>query len=465
MRYRLLLFLLLFTRLHMQAQTTLFVLSDTHVLAPEYTAQLGDAHSSGMLSALSSDLLVAAVDSAIAWYRGQKQQETYLLLTGDMTYNGEEASHRFVSRQLARLKAAGIQPLVIPGNHDLLNKYARNSKTADGTGANSVDRPTYRALYAPYGYVEADAVQGLCYVRRMGRHLALICLDDALDDGGNTYYSDGALSPATLNWMLQQARQLRSEGRTILAAVHHHLLEHHMHELELAGSRMLNATAGNNCGVTTQQVQQAFADAGIHYVLTGHFHAQDAQQTTLQTSEGNDHLLFDISTGSLASGGNYMRTLRFSDQDTRMDITSTHIQLQRDAHLLRQRGINDWSETQTFRAYADSVLQASNDAFTHQQIQSRAGSLAGMLKPLLEPLSEALDRFYMGDDASGRPLTALGNKLLLGMLRMAKPDLYSLFDSMIRNFATTPQNVTPDLNLLDLPVQVAPTPANVFPSR
>ena len=48
-----------------------------------------------------------------------------LLLSGDLTLNGEKASHEELAALLEELDEEGITTLVIPGNHDINNPYAK----------------------------------------------------------------------------------------------------------------------------------------------------------------------------------------------------------------------------------------------------------------------------------------------------------------------------------------------------
>lgn len=442
-----------------ETQILLHVMSDPHVLAPEYTVA-APPHGAGKVDKLSADILRAAVDQLIAAKPADKQ--TFLLITGDMTYNGERASHEYVAAQLGRLRAAGIECMVIPGNHDILNRHALDSKTEDGKPAEMVGREDFRLLYTSCGYEEADAVCGLSYARRLGTHLAIICLDDVLDDGGKTYYSDGALSSATLDWMVQQAHRYHAEGRAVIAAVHHQVMEHFMGQTSLAADRLVNGVAASSGGVSHADVQKAFVDAGIQYVFTGHFHTQDAKRLSVADSQGKHRLLYDISTGSLSCYPNYIRHAEFSDNDFSLSVSQ--VPFVRDEALLRSRGVGDWTSG-SFSDYSKQCLHEFNSLFVADLLKRLLGmsGSSALIKPLLGTattrVAAIFDELYAGRD---EPVDEEEHPMLYFLLdafreQLGLSGLYYVADSMKKNYVGNPSNFMPDNHLTHLPVEVLPS--------
>ena len=58
-------------------------------------------------------LLDAFMDQVIA------EKPSALVLSGDITMNGEKINHEELARKLGKVQEAGIPVLVIPGNHDI----------------------------------------------------------------------------------------------------------------------------------------------------------------------------------------------------------------------------------------------------------------------------------------------------------------------------------------------------------
>ena len=136
------------------ADTKITVLSDIHVMAPELIVNDGKAWQDFLAAKrtmldYSTQLFDEQVERLVA------ERLDIVLITGDLTKDGETASHRLVVSQLDRLRTAGIKVLVIPGDHDL---GMPSALIYDGD-------KTSKAETTPSGItsVEADSEQGTYY--------------------------------------------------------------------------------------------------------------------------------------------------------------------------------------------------------------------------------------------------------------------------------------------------------------
>lgn len=102
---------------------SLIIATDLHYLAPELTdhgsffeqfIEDGD----GKSMKYSNELVDAFVNQVV------EQKPDALILSGDLTFNGELLSHQALAKKLHRIRENDIPIFVIPGNHDLENPMA-----------------------------------------------------------------------------------------------------------------------------------------------------------------------------------------------------------------------------------------------------------------------------------------------------------------------------------------------------
>lgn len=285
----------------------ILVISDTHLLAPELYDD-GEAAQklaqNDMKLVLESDKLMRlTVDWAI------KQKPDLLLITGDLTLNGEQTSHKRFASHLARLAQNGVPALVIPGNHDISNPNAKQYKGDKATKASTITRDEFAKIYASYGYAGNSRRDpaSLSYACEPIPGLVVLGIDSNRDeenrlvargDTVNKYHNGGRIKPQTLQWLREQAEQARSQGKHVVAMMHHHLLEHIDGEAQYLKDYIV---------ADHDAVAKALADCGVHALFTGHLHITDAVTSGALT---------EVATGSLST---YPMPLRVATIDPSLD--------------------------------------------------------------------------------------------------------------------------------------------------
>ena len=259
------------------AQTRIAVISDIHV-----TSKTTKADDRKML-----DKSRVIFDKLVGQFKTQKPD--WLLVTGDLTEDGDMQSHQYVKTGLDQLRAVGVKVFVIPGNHDI----------------GAVDEEGFRAIYADEGYGAASVTDStsLSYACEPMAGLTLIGIDS----------HSGYLSGTTLNWVCQQAEAARSRGHQVIAMMHHPLFPH----FNNADLYINTATIGNY-----ENVRNKLADAGIRVILTGHFHTSDIAK------DWNDDLtreIYDINTGSAISYPCDYRMLALNRNLSELTVSTKHI--------------------------------------------------------------------------------------------------------------------------------------------
>ena len=135
---------------------TLFVATDLHYLAPELTDHGAyfekiTSRGDGKVMAYSEELVEAFVEQVI------DRRPDALILSGDLTFEGERTSHEALADKLARITAAGIPVLALPGNHDLNNTSAARYAGEGYERVDSVTSLEFLDIYRPFGYADAFA--------------------------------------------------------------------------------------------------------------------------------------------------------------------------------------------------------------------------------------------------------------------------------------------------------------------
>ena len=304
------------------------VLSDIHNLPSDLikdTADYQDAHNSDRKIFTESTGILDRMLAEVA-----EQAPDVLMISGDLTKDGELESHEYVAEQLAELKQQlpDIKIYVTNGNHDVNNSLAYDYNTEDGVKVPATRTTpelfleTYAdtvynaengvvAQFKPSAYTEAedgDKAGMLSYVAEPAEGYTVIVIDsgrysaDNTDAGTAEHQTSGQISEELKNWVVEQAQAAKAKGNTVIGMMHHGLVEHFDMEEEFLGDYLVN---------DYQDISTAFADAGIHYVFTGHMHANDI--ATMTTEAGNQ--LYDIETGSAVTYPCPMRFVTFTSKN------------------------------------------------------------------------------------------------------------------------------------------------------
>ncbi|MBQ1663680.1 MAG: metallophosphoesterase [Clostridia bacterium] len=229
-----------------------------------------------------------------------------LLLNGDITKDGEYAAHKSLAAKLKQLKKdlPDLKVYVTNGNHDINNPAAKNFNTESGKAvkAKRTTQKDFLAIYknvtwndktvtATYTPPEGAEAGALSYVARPKKGFTIIVIDsncytsDNTSDGEQLCEVRGNIPEDLLKWAQKQARAARKRGDTVIGMMHHGVVSHFTQESTILGHFLVD---------DFQTVSTKLADAGMHYVFTGHQHSQDV--AVMRTEKGNT--LYDIETGS-----------------------------------------------------------------------------------------------------------------------------------------------------------------------
>lgn len=295
-------------------------MSDTHYLPPDMIKDTADykthLNSDRKMFTESSAILDKMLDTV------REEQPDVLLISGDLTKDGELEGHRALAQKLEVLKKdlPKLHVYVTNGNHDVRNSNAMNFNTGDGTAvpAERTQPQDFIDAYANVTYQDSSVIarytppQGeqsgqLSYAARPKDGFTFIVMDsdryssDNTDSGKDEHETSGAISESLKAWVLGQVEEAKLRGDTVIGMQHHGMVPHFSMEPDVLPEYLVNGY---------ERLSQEFADAGMQYIFTGHMHANDIASVT--TAQGNT--LYDIETGSLVT---------YPSPARRVDITRT----------------------------------------------------------------------------------------------------------------------------------------------
>ena len=241
--------------------TRVVLMTDMHYLAGSLRDE-GEAfttmvnHGDGKLVNYVEEIVDAALEEAIS------QNADVLILSGDLSLNGEEDSHKELAKKLDKVELAGIPVLVIPGNHDINNGHAAVYYGAEKESVDSIDGEDFYEIYRRYGYDQALSrdSSSLSYVYALDEKNWLLMLDSCQYEPENKV--EGRIKESTLAWMDEQLLKAREQGIFVLPIAHHNLL---------AQSRMYTTQCAMDNNSEVIDLLQKYR---LPLFFSGHLHVQ-----------------------------------------------------------------------------------------------------------------------------------------------------------------------------------------------
>ena len=351
------------------------VMSDLHYLSPDMIADTEDFE-----HAFNSDRKLLKESSSVLHEmleRVRADKPDILLVSGDLTKDGEQECHAALAKQLQQLQQdiPGLKIYVINGNHDIRNYNAKNFNTPDGKAVPATrthpedfkriydfvySDPTVIATFTPAAGNEAGS---LSYVARPVEGLTVIAMDtcryssDNTSNGDDEHETSGAISADLEKWVIEQTAAAKARGDLVIGLEHHGLVPHFDVEPTILPMYLVNGY---------ERIAQEYADAGMSAVFTGHMHAVDIAAMT--TKAGNT--FYDIETGSALT---YPCPIRFVDlrRSTVGGETNTYMSVSTKTHI----GPIHYTDPATGVAYVidDLTEYARKFGFTTAMLKTVAG--------------------------------------------------------------------------------------------
>lgn len=238
-----------------------------------------------------------------------------VLITGDLSKDGEKVNHELMAQKLKEVEEAGKKVYVINGNHDISNAKAFQYLETGKKAISTISSKDFKEIYQDFGYGEAISQdkESLSYVVEPAPGYRIIAIDASkYNDSTSNPSSEaaGEIKASTMVWIKEQIKDARAQGKEVIGMIHQGVVPHFSVEATLFPIYLVKDYS---------KVANELADAGLSLIFTGHFHAQDISGIT--TSKGNK--LYDVETGSMVTYPVPIRNVTIKDHV--VVVTSTPV--------------------------------------------------------------------------------------------------------------------------------------------
>ena len=234
--------------------TTIVHISDPHYLSPslfdyERLRNLsfqGDGKATHIMDKVMDEFVKEMLDFS----------PDAVVITGDLTYNGEKKSHEELKEKLSVLENNGIKVFVLSGNHDTgKTPYALyKDEVVETDGISPMEG---EELWMDYGYGEAVSKDPASnsYLAAITDDIWILALDSNNGSGGN-------VRTKTLTWMENALKMATIKEKKVISATHQNLFIHN--------PRYTFGYQINN----SSKVTGILSKYGVRLNLSGHLHIQ-----------------------------------------------------------------------------------------------------------------------------------------------------------------------------------------------
>lgn len=291
-----------------------------------------------------------------------------LIITGDLTYNGEAQSHIDLVKLLEKVEENGIPVGVLPGNHDIAMPFSYSYKNGEAVPTDTVTYDEFYDLYGAFGYDEAELKDdnSFSYMMELNEDVWVVFLD------ANAENSLGRISGETLNWLIHSLEEAKARGKTVISATHQTLSVHN--ELFTDGFLIENEKV----------IREVYAYYDVRLNLSGHLHLQHL----CLDEEG----LSETSTGSIAVQPNNLAHLVI-DKDLNVSYRTEPIDV---AYWARMKKIPN-HDLRNFPKYSREFFTSISYDNTLRMLSNRTDLTKKEIDTMVTFSSNANTAYFAGD--------------------------------------------------------------------
>ena len=363
------------------SEITLYATTDLHYLSDQLTDG-GEAYEAFIRSGdgkqlLYMDEIMNAFSDEIA-----RDKPDVLIISGDLTNHGEKKSHEDMAKWLAGIEKSGTSVYVIPGNHDILNPYARAFRGDKQVITENVSPKEFTKLYAEFGYDAALSrdEDSLSYLAAPAEDLWLLMLDTSRYDDNPSLGSprlDGELSKETLQWITECAERAKENNAKLIAVMHHNLMDH-------SDVIRKGFTLNNN-----KDVIALFKTLQIQTVFSGHIHVQD-----IHSEKVADFEVVEIVNNALSVNPHQYGILNYSPSNESLSYRTSVVDV---ASWAREIGSND-TNLLNFQNYAADYFGRFAYDMAYRELSNLSGYTEDEKIAMAETMRILNIRYFSGTE-------------------------------------------------------------------
>ncbi len=361
----------------------------------------------------------AIVDAAFKEIADDKENEI-VIISGDVTYDGEKISHDMLAKKLYKLKESGKRIFLTFATHDFDNN-ARGYTEIGDFKLEEYTREELRRLYNDFGWNEAvsEHVPSYSYAVRMCKGWRFLMLNDDGDGRTQCGYDE-----TLIEWIKNQVKEAKNAGERIIAVTHHPMLP---------PGEIYPLFSHRDMLYNYETVAPMFADLGIQFCFTGHTHMQSI--TKLDTARGNR--LYHINTGSICAYPAPYRKMVVSDDG--IDV-KTH-NLKSFDWPLGGKSTDEYMKEHFLHMIRDIFDSMEND-IEHFKVLANGFSMEAETIDAIKPLLQLLGRII-----NGLTFKSLGKLLFVSSKidpSVANVKVRDFFLELVINLYSGVRKFTPD---------------------
>lgn len=245
-------------------KTSFWVISDTHLIADSLHDH-GQAFSQMQKTSQGKDLYYQETALSAFVRMAQKKKPAAIIVTGDVTFNGERVSAEKFAEIFEPLEET--QLLVLPGNHDIYDGWAREFRGKKQYYAGQISPRMWRNIFKT-SYKNAVSVddKSLAYSVQLNPNYLLILADSndyGKEESTTAPATAGFLGREQRRWIKAQLQYASENNLQVIFCMHHNLYAH-------------NPAVNKGYVVDDyRELRKLLAQYNVKLVFSGHIHAQN----------------------------------------------------------------------------------------------------------------------------------------------------------------------------------------------